>query len=130
MSLNKVFLHGRLTKDPDFRQTQSQIPVCRITVAVDRYSKDKEKQADFIEVVAWRQTAEFINRYFSKGTAIIIEGSLHNNNYTDKDGVKHYSYTVNAEQVYFAESKKSQQSDAPDLNPDDFEVIGDEETPF
>ena len=125
--MNIVIIHGRLTKDPEFRQTQSGIPVCRFTVAVDRFTKDKQKQADFIECTAWRQTAEFVSRYFSKGSAIIVEGSLHNNNY-ESNGVKHYSYNVLAERVHFAESKK--QEDQPDLNIDDFEVIGDERPPF
>ncbi len=128
--MNIVILHGRLTRDPEFRQTQSQIPVCRFTVAVDRFTKDKEKAADFIECTAWRQTAEFISRYFTKGTAIIVEGSLHNNNYTDNNGVKHYSMNVLAERVHFAESKKQDDKQEPELNIDDFEVIGDEQPPF
>ena len=126
--MNIVILHGRLTKDPEIRQTQSQISVCRFTVAVDKFTKDKEKAADFIECTAWRQTAEFVSRYFTKGSAIIIEGSLHNNNFTDNNGVKHYSYNVLAERVHFAESKKKE--DQPDLNIDDFEVIGEEQPPF
>lgn len=127
--MNIVILHGRLTKDPEIRQTQSGVSVCRFTVAVDKFTKDKEKAADFIECTAWRQTAEFVSRYFSNGSAIIVEGSLHNNNYTDNNGVKHYSYNVLAERVHFAESKKQQESQ-PDLNIDDFEVIGEEQPPF
>lgn len=127
--MNIVIIHGRLTRDPEFRQTQSQIPVCRFTVAVDRFTKDKEKAADFIDCTAWRQTAEFISRYFTKGSAIIVEGSLHNNNYTDNNGVKHYSMNVLAERVHFAESKKQSEAQ-PELNIDDFEVIGDEQPPF
>ena len=126
--MNIVILHGRLTKDPEIRQTQSGVSVCRFTVAVDKFTKDKEKAADFIECTAWRQTAEFVSRYFTKGSAIIIEGSLHNNNFTDNNGVKRYSYNVLAERVHFAESKKKE--DQPDLNIDDFEVIGDEQPPF
>lgn len=127
--MNIVIIHGRLTRDPEFRQTQSQIPVCRFTVAVDRFTKDKEKAADFIDCTAWRQTAEFVSRYFTKGSAIIVEGSLHNNNYTDNNGVKHYSMNVLAERVLFAESKKQSEAQ-PELNIDDFEVIGDEQPPF
>lgn len=127
--MNIVIIHGRLTRDPEFRQTQAGIPVCRFSVAVDRYTKDKEKSADFIDCTVWRHTAEFISRYFTKGTAIIVEGSLHNNNYTDNNGVKHYSMNVLAERVHFAESKKQSEAQ-PELNIDDFEVIGDEQPPF
>ena len=115
--INRVILMGRLTRDPEFRQTTSGIPVCRFTVAVDRpYRKDQDKKADFINVTAWRNTAEFIARYFSKGKMIIVEGSLHNNDYTDNKGVKHYSMDVQAENVSFGESKGSsdnQQQSAP-----------------
>ncbi len=128
--LNRVFLHGRLTRDPELRQTTSGIAVVKFSVAVDRpYSKDKEKECDFIECVAWRQTAEFVSRYFSKGNAIILEGQLRNNNYEDKNGTKHYSYSVLVDQVHFAESKKQQDS-KPELDIDDFEVIGEEQPPF
>jgi single-strand DNA-binding protein len=126
--LNRVFLHGRLTKDPELRQTTSGIAVVKFSVAVDRpYSKGKEKECDFIECVAWRQTAEFISRYFSKGSAIIIEGQLRNNNYEDKNGAKHYSYTVLVDQVHFAESKK-QTGGKVDF--EEFEELPDGETPF
>lgn len=108
--LNKVILMGRLTRDPEFRQTTSGIPVCRITVAVDRpVRKDQEKQADFINVTCWRQTAEFVSRYFSKGKMIIVEGALRNNDYTDNNGVKHYSMEVQADNVTFGESKSASQ---------------------
>lgn len=106
--LNKVILIGRLTADPELHQTTSGISNCRFTVAVDRGYKSKdtgEKQTDFINVVAWRQTAEFVSRYFSKGRMIIVEGSLRNNNYTDNNGVKHYSMDVLANSVSFGESK-------------------------
>lgn len=108
--LNKVILMGRLTRDPEFRQTTSGVPVCRITVAVDRpYRKDQEKQADFINVTCWRNTAEFVSRYFNKGKMIIVEGSLRNNDYTDNNGVKHYSMDVQADNVSFGESKGASQ---------------------
>ena len=109
--MNKVIIIGRLCADPDFRQTTSGILVCRIRIAVNRpKQKDKEQQADFIGCTAWRQTAEFISRYFSKGSKIIVEGSLRNNDYTDNNGVKHYSMDVLIENVEFGESKASQQS--------------------
>ena len=108
--INTVILMGRLTADPDSAQTQSGTAYCRFTVAVDRKFADKttgERQADFISCVAWRQTAEFINKYFSKGKMIIVEGTLQNNNYTDSNGVKHYSYNVVADSVSFGESKSA-----------------------
>ena len=104
--LNKVILMGRLVADPEFRQTTSGIPVCRIRIAVDRpYRKDQERQADFINITCWRNTAEFVSRYFTKGKMIIVEGSLRNNDYTDNNGVKHYSMEVQADNVSFGESK-------------------------
>ena len=108
--LNKVIIMGRLTADPELKQTQSGIATCRFSVAVNRNytSKDTgERQADFINVVAWRNTAEFVSKYFPKGKMIIVEGSLRNNNYTDQNGVKHYSMDVQADNVSFGESKSS-----------------------
>ena len=106
--LNKVIIMGRLTADPELRQTPSGISTCRFSVAVDRGYKSKdtgERQTDFIRVPAWRQTAEFVSRYFSKGQMIVIEGSLRNNNYEDQNGVKHYSMDVLADSVSFAGSR-------------------------
>lgn len=106
--LNKVILMGRLTADPELRQTPSGVSSCRFSVAVDRPYKSKdtgERQTDFIRVTAWRQQAEFVSRYFSKGRMIIVEGSLRNNDYTDQNGVKHYSMDVQADNVSFGESK-------------------------
>ena len=116
--MNKVILIGRLCADPEFRQTTSGIPVCRIRLAVNRpKQKDKEQQADFINCTAWRSTAEFIARYFSKGSKIVVEGQLRNNDYTDQNNVKHYSIDVLIEGVEFGESKGSdggyQQQSAP-----------------
>ena len=107
--LNKVILMGRLCDDPEFRQTQSQIPVCRFRVAVNRpKAKDGQEKTDFINCVAWRSSAEFVSRYFSKGSMIVIEGRMQNNDYTDGNGVKHYSYEVLCDNVTFGESKKAQ----------------------
>ena len=116
--MNKVILIGRLCADPEFRQTTSGIAVCRIRLAVDRQKqKDQEQQADFVNCTAWRNTAEFISRYFTKGKKIIVEGSLRNNDYTDNNGVKHYSMEVLIQNVEFGESKGSdggyQQQSAP-----------------
>ena len=104
--LNKVILMGRLVRDPELNQTTNGIAVCRFTVAVNRpYQKDKEQQADFINVTAWRGTAEFVSKYFNKGSIIIVEGKLQNNDYTDKEGVKHYSMQVVADNVNFGGGK-------------------------
>ncbi|MGN1482079.1 single-stranded DNA-binding protein [Porcipelethomonas sp.] len=108
--LNKVIIMGRLTADPELRQTPSGVSSCRFSVAVDRGYRSKdtgERQTDFIRVIAWRQTAEFVSRYFSKGKMIIVEGSLRNNDYTDANGVKHYGMDVQADNVSFGESKSA-----------------------
>lgn len=110
--LNKVILMGRLCADPDFRQTTSGTAVCRIRVAVDRRFTNKqtgEREADFISVTCWRQQAEFVSRYFHKGSMIIVEGSLRNSDYTDQNGVKHYSMEVQADNVSFGETKRAAQ---------------------
>ena len=108
--MNKVILVGRLTADPELRQTPSGVSSCRFTVAVDRRFADKntgERQADFITVVAWRQTAEFVSRYFTKGRMICVEGNLRTSSYDDRNhpDVKHYVTEVYADQVYFAGDK-------------------------
>ena len=108
--MNKVILVGRLTADPELRQTQSGIASCRFTVAVDRRFADKstgERQADFITCSAWRQTAEFVSRYFTKGKLIAVEGSLRNNNYQDRNhpDVTHYTMEVMVDNVEFVGGK-------------------------
>ena len=106
--LNKVILMGRLTRDPEFRQTTSGVPVCRFSIAINRQFANKqtgERETDFIDCDAWRSTAEFVSRYFSKGSMILVEGQLRNNNYTDNNGVKHYSMRVMVDNVSFCESK-------------------------
>lgn len=110
--INKVILMGRLTRDPDFRQTTSGIPCCRFSVAITRQFANRqtgEREADFIDCVAWRQSAEFISRYFHKGSMIIVEGSLRNDNYTDNNGVKQYRMNVQVDNVTFGESKSASQ---------------------
>ena len=102
--MNKIELIGRLCADPDFRTTQSGTAICRFRIAVNRRFKNQqtgEYDADFIGCTAWRQTAEFVSRYFRKGSMIAVVGSLRNNDYTDQNGVKHYSMDVLAEEVYF-----------------------------
>ena len=108
--MNKVILVGRLTADPELRQTQSGIASCRFTVACDRRFADKntgERQADFISCTAWRQTAEFVSRYLNKGKLICVEGSLRNNNYQDKNhpDVTHYTTDVQVDNVEFVGGK-------------------------
>lgn len=119
--MNKVILIGRLTADPELRQTQSGVSSCRFTVAVNRNFVDKntgERQADFISCVAWRQTAEFVNRYFKKGNMICVEGTLRTGSYQDKNhsDVTHYTTYVLVENAEFCGSKsdnsKSGTSDA------------------
>lgn len=106
--LNKVIIIGRLCADPEFRQTTSGIPVCRIRLAVNRpVKKDQEQKADFINVTCWRASAEFVSRFFTKGKMAIVEGRLQNNDYTDQNGVKHYSFDVLAQNVMFGESKNT-----------------------
>lgn len=110
--LNKVILMGRLTRDPEFRQTTSGVPVCRFSIAINRQFANKqtgERETDFIDCDAWRQTAEFVSRYFNKGSMILVEGQLRNNNYTDNNGVKHYSMRVLVDNVSFCESKNNGQ---------------------
>ncbi|MDE5565129.1 MAG: single-stranded DNA-binding protein [Oscillospiraceae bacterium] len=107
---NRVILMGRLTRDPELRTTQSGISMCRFSIAVDRsYKQGDEKQTDFFDITAWRQTAEFVSKWFSKGKLIHIEGKLQNKNYTDNNGVKHYSNIVIADNVAFCGDKSSGQ---------------------
>ena len=107
--LNKIFIMGRLTRDPELRRTQSGTPVASFSLAVDRDFKDKstgERATDFIDVVAWRQTAEFVSRYFSKGRMAVVEGRLQIRDWTDKEGGKRRSAEVIADQIYFGDSKR------------------------
>lgn len=106
--LNKVIIMGRLTRDPDFKQTQSGIAMCKFSVAVERQFKDSktgERLTDFLDCTAFRGTAEFISRYFTKGNMILVEGNIQNNNYTDNNGVKHYSNNIMVENVSFCGGK-------------------------
>lgn len=105
--LNSVTLMGRLVADPELRQTASGVSVVSFRLAVERnYApQGQERQADFISCVAWRQTAEFIGRYFTKGRMIAVEGSLQSRNYEDKNGQKRTAYEVIVDQAYFADSR-------------------------
>ena len=111
--MNNVILMGRLTKDPELKTTQSGLSFCRFTVAVDRYSKDGEDKTNFISCVAWRNTAEFIDKYFSKGQRILLSGSIQTGSYTDKDGRTVYTTDVLVDKAEFCESKKNSDNDKP-----------------
>lgn len=104
--LNKAILMGRLVADPELRQTPNGVSVCTFRIAVDRnYSKDRERQTDWIDIVAWRASAEFVSKYFSKGKMIIVEGSIQTRSYDDKNGVRRTAVEVVADNVMFGESK-------------------------
>lgn len=135
--LNKAILMGRLTADPEHKQTPNGTGVTMFSIAVDRnYApKDGERQTDFINIVAWRQTANFICRYFQKGSMIAIEGEINTRRYEDKNGNKRTAFEVVAQHVYFAGAKSQAESkpEPPDLS--QFEHIldaeyDDEDLPF
>ena len=111
--LNKIFIMGRLTRDPELRHTQTGTAVASFTLAVDRDFKDRstgERGTDFINVVAWRQTGEFVSRYFTKGRMAVVEGRLQMRDWTDKDGNKRTAAEVVADNVYFGDSKRDGES--------------------
>lgn len=110
--MNKVILIGRLTKDPDVKMTSNQTAYCNFTVAVDRRFKDNngQKQADFINCVAWRQTATFIGNYFHKGSRIAVTGSIQTRSYDDNNGQKRYVTEVVVDEVEFVDSASSNAS--------------------
>lgn len=113
--LNKVILMGRLVSDPELRQTPNGVSVCAFRIAVDRNYSGKEKQADFIDIVAWRQSAEFVSKYFAKGKMIIVEGSIQTRKYEDKNGNKRTAVEVVAENVQFGEPKGSGEKPGIDI---------------
>ena len=107
--LNHIVIMGRLARDPELRRTQTGTPVASFRLAVDRDFKDKstgERSTDWIDVVAWRQTAEFVSRFFTKGRMAVVEGRLQIRDWTDKAGNKRRSAEVVADSVYFGDSKK------------------------
>ena len=109
MSLNIIVLQGRLVRDPEMRSTQSGVAVASFTLAVDRDFSGRdggEKQTDFIDCTAWRHTAEFVSKYFSKGRMAVVSGRLQIDNYTDNDGNKRKAAKVIADNIYFGDSKK------------------------
>lgn len=111
--MNKVVLMGRLTRDPDIRYSQGEKATCiaRYTIAVDRrFKREGEQNADFISCVAFGKSGEFVERYLRKGTKIAVSGRIQTGSYTNKDGVKVYTTQVVADQHYFCESKKAEES--------------------
>ena len=117
--LNHITIMGRLTRDPELRYTQSQTPVASFTLAVDRDfgSRDGgEKQTDFIDCVAWRQTAEFVSKYFTKGSMAVVSGRLQIRDWQDKDGNKRRSAEVVADNVYFGDSRPAGNSGGNSFN--------------
>lgn len=130
--LNKCFLLGRMTKDPEIRRTNGGTAVTSFTLAVDRdFKTNGEKETDFIDVVAWRNTAEFVSKYFSKGRMAIVEGRLQIRNWTDKNGNKRRTAEVVADNVYFGDSKRENKEE-PEYKQADFAEISEEdgELPF
>jgi len=129
--LNKTVLMGRLVRDPDLRKTNSGVSVVNFTVAVDRDFKggDKDKaEADFINCIAWRNTADFIAKYFAKGRMIVVSGALRTSSYTNKDGNKISKTEVEVDSCYFADSKTSGRNASNDSNPAQrFEEVSDED---
>lgn len=111
--LNHITVMGRLVRDPELRTTQSGVSVTSFTVAVDRdfQPKDGERQADFIDCVAWRQAAEFVSKHFSKGRMIVVDGSLQSRKWQDKSGQNRVSWEILADSVYFGDSKRDGAAD-------------------
>lgn len=133
--LNVVALMGRLTADPELRTTPSGVSVTPFTIAVDRSfaKKGEERQADFINCVAWRGTADFVAKYFQKGSLIAVDGSIHTRHYQDKDGNNRTAFEVVVDNAHFAGSKEKTEKPAYTEQPayDDFATIDDaEDLPF
>ena len=138
--LNSVCLMGRLTADPELKSTQLGVSVCNFRIAVDRtYTpKGQEKQTDFINIITWLSTAEFVSRYFRKGQLVAVQGSIQTGQYTDRDGNKRTAFDVVADNVFFAE-KKAESGEtkqgagydhSPDIQGDFEEIISPDELPF
>lgn len=130
--LNHIVLMGRLTLDPELRHTGNGTAVASFSLAVDRDYKGQsgEKETDFVDIVAWRSTADFVSKFFTKGRMTVVEGRLQLRDWTDKDGGKRRSAEVVAEHVYFGDSKQRFESDtasAPPASGDFREIPEDEE---
>lgn len=133
MSLNHINIMGRLTKDPELRYTPQGTPVTSFTLAVDRdyQTGGSERQTDFIDCVSWRQGAEFVSKYFHKGSMAVVSGRLQIREWEDKNGSKRRSAEIVTDNVYFGESKRSP-ADGVNVEPSKFEEIeaNDADLPF
>ena len=128
-NFNKIMLGGRLTAKPEMRQTLGGIPVCSFTMAVNRRAKaGEERVADFFNVTAWRATAELVSKYFTKGSSILVVGTLQNRSWTDQNGQKRFATDVVADEISFVDGK-SEGAAAPsgEVEPVNF---SDEDVPF
>ena len=126
LNLNKVILVGRITADPELKQTTGGVSVTQFSIAVNRrYAAQNERQADFINVVAWRQTAEFISRYFKKGSAICVTGSIQTRSWQDNQGQRRYATEVVADEAMFVDNKSQTKDDPEDhVEPPEQQVGG------
>lgn len=136
--LNHVTVMGRLVADPELRTTPSGVSMCNIRLACDRDYKDKatgERETDWLNVTAWRGTADYINQYFTKGRMIVVSGRIQTRNYTDKDGNKRTATDIVAENAYFADSKRDGVTQADPMaqlseSKEFKELANDEDLPF
>ena len=135
--LNTAIVMGRLVADPELRHTDSDISVTNFTLAVERsYVKSgSDRQTDFINIIAWRGTADFVCKYFCKGQLVAVQGSIQTRTYTDIQGNKRKAFEIVADNVHFAEPKRDEKPDkspkAPDVESDDFEEVpSDDDLPF
>lgn len=121
-NFNKVMLGGRLTADPENRQTETGVSITRFSIAVNRrYSKDaSQQQTDFFNITAWRSTADFVSKFFKKGSSIFVVGTIQNRSWTDNDGNKRYATDIVAEEVSFVDSR-SENPAAGQYTPDSYE---------
>lgn len=135
--LNKAVLMGRLTRDPEVRYTQTQVPIANFSLAVDRsfVRQGEERQTDFINIVVFGKTAEFVQKYFTKGQLVAVAGRIQSRNWEDKDGNKRNTVEVVAEEVHFAEKKdsssRSNSNSGSDSSDSDFApTYDDDQLPF
>lgn len=135
LSMNKVIMAGRLTGDPELRQTPSGVPVATASIAVNRkQSKEGEQQTDFFNIVAWRNSGEILAKYFKKGSSLALMGSLQTRSYTNKDGVKINLTEIVADEVYFVDSKSDSDRlgfpEAPRVQPNFEPLAENDDLPF
>ena len=133
--LNHITIMGRMVRDPELKTTSSGVPVVSFSLAVERDFADKEsgeRDVDFIDVTAWRHTAEFVSRYFTKGRMAVVSGRLQTRNWTDKEGGKRKAVEIVADNVYFGDSKRNDSETTSPAAPSDFAPIEgeDEGLPF